>query len=298
MARQVIDTTTNNGSYIGDPAKTAFEKTNANFLELYNLSATFTVSSAPVFTGDIIQNKNTAAEVIQSAPNAVNRYRRFANISDSVDGGYRIDRWNGADYVEKLKIENTRVGITTDFDVRKNTPSASLTSPGGNMGWRGFANVSDTVDGGYSIQNIVSGAWTTKMSVNTAGTVTAVTFNPTSTADVKDYIVGYSGDACAEIDRLVVINYKYRPEYVESDKSFIGLLAENVKSVVPDAANDSETIVDGVDGEEVERFVPGNIDIMQILALSIRSHQQKNRRIKILEDQLASVLSRLESAGI
>lgn len=35
MARQIIDTTTNNGSYIGDPAKIAFEKVNANDLELY-----------------------------------------------------------------------------------------------------------------------------------------------------------------------------------------------------------------------------------------------------------------------
>lgn len=38
MARQIIDTTTNNGSYIGDPAKTAFEKTNANFGEIYPMA--------------------------------------------------------------------------------------------------------------------------------------------------------------------------------------------------------------------------------------------------------------------
>lgn len=38
MARQEIDTTTNNGTYIGDPAKIAFEKTNANFAELYPLA--------------------------------------------------------------------------------------------------------------------------------------------------------------------------------------------------------------------------------------------------------------------
>lgn len=35
MAKQTIDTTTNNGTHIGDPAKTAFEKVNANFNELY-----------------------------------------------------------------------------------------------------------------------------------------------------------------------------------------------------------------------------------------------------------------------
>lgn len=35
MAKQLVDTTTNNGTHIGDPAKTAFEKVNANFNELY-----------------------------------------------------------------------------------------------------------------------------------------------------------------------------------------------------------------------------------------------------------------------
>ena len=34
MAMQLIDTTTDNGAYRGDPAKTAFEKCNANFSEL------------------------------------------------------------------------------------------------------------------------------------------------------------------------------------------------------------------------------------------------------------------------
>ncbi|OEZ02326.1 MULTISPECIES: hypothetical protein [Stenotrophomonas] len=35
MSRQIIDTTTNNGTYTGDPAKTAFNKANDNFEELY-----------------------------------------------------------------------------------------------------------------------------------------------------------------------------------------------------------------------------------------------------------------------
>lgn len=39
MARQNIDTTTDHGSYKGDPAKVAFDKANANFIELYGRSA-------------------------------------------------------------------------------------------------------------------------------------------------------------------------------------------------------------------------------------------------------------------
>ena len=35
MAKQLVDTTTNNGTHIGDPAKTAFEKINSNMNELY-----------------------------------------------------------------------------------------------------------------------------------------------------------------------------------------------------------------------------------------------------------------------
>ncbi|CAO3300294.1 hypothetical protein [Stenotrophomonas maltophilia] len=38
MAQQVIDTTTDHGSYKGDPAKVAFEKANQNFAELYTMT--------------------------------------------------------------------------------------------------------------------------------------------------------------------------------------------------------------------------------------------------------------------
>lgn len=244
MARQIIDTTTNNGSYIGDPAKTAFEKTNANFLELYNLSVTFFPKTGGVLSGDLTIQKNVAVSSYLS-PNGQVGYRVLVNISDSVDGGYTIQRVSSAGTVwsDCFKINNDR-------------------------------------------------------SATFASTVTAVSFNPTSTADVKDNIVGYAGDACAEIDRLVVIKYKYRPEYLESDKTFIGLLQENVKSVCPEAANDSEIVVEEVDGEEVERFVPGNVDMMQLLALSIRSHQQKNKKIKYLESKISEMFERMELAGI
>lgn len=47
MAQKVIDTTTNNGSFIGDPAKTAFGKVNDNFAELYSANS----AARPVATG-------------------------------------------------------------------------------------------------------------------------------------------------------------------------------------------------------------------------------------------------------
>jgi len=317
MAKQTINLGVIPTGVGGDTPRSANTKINANFDEIYGWGngGALAPSYNPTFTGTITHSQNVSSEIIQSTPNAVVRYRRFSNISDAVDGGYRIDRWNGADWVEKLRVENTRVGTTTDFDVRKNTPSISMTSPSLVMGWSLFSNISDTVDGGFSIRNLNAGSWTTRMSINTAGVVSAVSFNPTSSADVKDYIEGYAGDACEELDRLVVISYRYRPEFGGPEGEIAGLLAENVHSVWPNATggnydetveepviNDDGTPKLDIDGKPitvaVTRHVPMNIDMMQTLARTVRAHQQKSRRIKQLEETVASLVERLDAAGI
>ncbi len=161
------------------------------------------------------------------------------------------------------------------------------------------------------------------MSVNTAGTVTAVTFNPTSTADVKDFIEGYSGDACAELDRLAVITYRYREGFGGPTGVVAGLLAENVHDIWPDAVGgDYDEIVEEPvvlpDGSQqldeegapvtvpVKRHVPMNIDMMQVLARTVRAHQQKSRKLRQhahrieavtgLADVLAERVDALEAA--
>ena len=53
MARQVIDTTTNNGTYIGDPAKTAFEKVNGMTGELYPLAYSALQKEGGTMTGQL-----------------------------------------------------------------------------------------------------------------------------------------------------------------------------------------------------------------------------------------------------
>lgn len=57
MSRQIIDTTTDHGTYRGDPGKTAWGKANVNFEELYKLFQTaanklgyFDASGNPAFT--------------------------------------------------------------------------------------------------------------------------------------------------------------------------------------------------------------------------------------------------------
>lgn len=154
------------------------------------------------------------------------------------------------------------------------------------------------------------------MSMNGSGDVTAKSFNPTSSADVKDYLEGYAGDADAELDRLVVISYKYRPEFAEDPRTLVGLLAENLQAVKPEAVGggfDRVTEVPVLDEagepvmengvpktERVVEHVPLNVDMMQVLALNTRAHQQKNRRIHALEfalETLALRVAALEAAS-
>lgn len=261
MARQVIDLTTPqpNGR-MGEPTKSAWEKVNDMTAELYPLTEGALQKTGGNVTGTIESSARILAAG-SGAPNVGSGAAGYGvhSVGTSYGGGYR------------------------------NADTSA------NLSWGWWIESTGCV---FGQGTFTSNVHVMKMMIGNSGQVSAVSFNPTSTADVKDYIEGYVGDACEAIDKLVVISYKYRPEYIESDKTFIGLLEENVKSVVPDAANDSSIVVDDVEGEEVERLLPGNIDMMQILALSIRSHQQKNQKIKELEYKLANINDRMDAAGI
>lgn len=59
MAKEIIDigTTPNDGT--GDPLRTAFDKTNSNFTELYNSVSAFQADSTATSVGVLVQNFNT-----------------------------------------------------------------------------------------------------------------------------------------------------------------------------------------------------------------------------------------------
>jgi len=78
MTRQIIDTTTNNGAYIGDPAVVAFEKVNENFAELYDLQGQLATRSG--------KNK-----LINGTMNVWQRQISFALPASA--GIYTADRW-------------------------------------------------------------------------------------------------------------------------------------------------------------------------------------------------------------
>lgn len=244
MARQHIDTTPPSG----DPAPTAFNKVNANFIELYNLSLTFLPLSGGSISGALYVGGNFTLGGLLNVTNAS---------------------------VARLQATTASINIALSAVTAANEGT--------------LATLTNHPIGVY-LNSVRRGGW------DTAGNFTATSLNPVSTSDVKDHLEGYTEDACELLDRLVVITYEYRKDFIDSDKVFVGLLQENVKSVIPGAATNSELVAEtDEDGNETERLVPGNIDITQILAVSVRSHQQKSRRIKNLEAALAEVLGRLSA---
>ncbi len=263
MARQVIDTTTNNGTYIGEPAKTAFEKTNSNFAEIYSWAGSGPL--AKLNGGNTFTGNQTISSGSLTAQNSIT----------SNSGGIS-SLGNGSGFVMNDRLDYAQT-------------------------WAMYVN--------NTICNIWNNTNGPAMQIARNGAVTALSFTPTSSADVKDFIEGYSGDACSQLDRLAVCTYKYKESYTSSDKTYIGIIAENFADIIPDGVSEethTETleVVVGHDEsgkpivESKEFLIPMGYDITQLLALNTRSHQQKNRKIKKLEESLAAVLARLDAAGI
>ncbi|MBO9859379.1 alanine-zipper protein [Xanthomonas sp. A1809] len=262
MARQVIDLDTpQSDGGRGDPPRTAFEKVNGNFAELYTgVDAAKTAAAEAKTSADAAKSTasaaQTAAASAQSKADAA-----LPRTGGTVNGEIRFSGTGG-----RIRIDDQSNNSLTWYNWVNN----------GSYFW---------VYQGSSVP----------ASISSAGVVTATSFNPTSSADVKDYIEGYAGDASAELDRLVVISYRLKPEYAAIDKQFVGLLAENVHDVKPDVT-DGETVVElvGEDGAPAEAVTtPMNYDLAQIVALTVRAHQQKSRRISQLEQRLDELLAQV-----
>lgn len=75
MAQKVIDTTTNNGSYIGDPAKTAFGKINDNFTEIFSNGY-----RRDNIVGAVSRSGSTpTGAIIERGSNSSGNYTRYAD---------------------------------------------------------------------------------------------------------------------------------------------------------------------------------------------------------------------------
>lgn len=323
MALQPIDITTPqpNGK-LGDPARVMSEKINANdaYLEGLANEAKDAAASSVKKTGDTMTGLlriNNALAVQAGANHSL--LRAISNgagttVFQSVTANEQAFaplglHGSSVELTGPTLVTNGRLTATQDIMITGTGAAYWFydRTVGRDWAWYAADAVCRLASGARG------GATADLMSINAAGAVSATSFNPTSSADVKDYLEGYDGDADDELDRLVVIRYKYRPEFVDSNKTFIGLLAENVHDVLPDATGGGEEYDvavaggSGTDGEDVEgddpqpetRIVtarqPMNIDMMQILALSVRGHQQKNRRIRALEAAMETLTSRVQA---
>lgn len=344
MARQIIDTTTNNGSYIGDPAKTAFEKTNANFAEVYGWAGTGSLAKlvgGNSFTGDQSFNQGSTRFIPGPSGTSDTIFVRSEGAT-----GVTIDATNNANSsYAALKLRGASVNIDGLLYASDNiicraavfsSQVFSATADNVMLATQGAATV-------YLRPNGI-GSSSGQATLTAAGTFAAPTITQTSSADVKDNLEGFSGSASDLIDRLVVITHTYRPEFIDDGgETHISLLAENVRDVIPSATTGDHTVIEteqydedvvktltrivdlldsdgnpviGIDGEvvtthisyevtevetksrQIERHVPLGVKVMELLSVSLRAHQEKNKRIAALESAVSSLAARIDAAGI
>lgn len=350
MARQVIDTT----PPIGTPAPTAFGMINAMTGELYPLATGALQKTGGRVSGELLVGGAGGWRMVADGADVYMDARANVVSSTLPDGNalYRgaSHRWtNSSGNIVATMVGtgalNLGAGLTASGEVRSLGTSAGY----------GLDDRTDTTKRwSWYASGGICRLWAVNAGdrfwVNEAGQAFATGFNPTSSADVKDYIEGYSGDADAELDRLVVIEYNYRPGYSDSSKRVVGLLAENVADVHPSASGEERMVQTQIEVEReveveypvqtdrlvevrtpVEDFDPDNpqydihteiqqvtvfvkrwekqmvsemvetkqhrtVDIMQILALNTRAHQQKSKRIRDLEAALADAVAGLAGA--
>ncbi len=119
MARQPIDTLTNNGAYIGDPAKTAFEKVNAMTAELYNPDGPVLHRTGGTVNGRVTVNGADGAFFINDRQQ--NRY--YALYSSQ--GSFKIATGQAAPVLPGPDLLSVDAGGTVTFFGRVTRPGVA-----------------------------------------------------------------------------------------------------------------------------------------------------------------------------
>lgn len=320
MSLQPIDTSTDHGTYKGDPAKTAFDKVNANeqfLLGVANAAQATASAALPRAGGQLTGDTVLVGGTLRIAPNAAGD-QMFLRSEGAT--GVTIDAVNNANSTyAALSIRGSVINLNAPVAV-----SSTLSVPQNFKSVNVNVVLATGVAGTVFLRPNGTDSGVGQLTLGSTGVCSAPSFNPTSSADVKDYIEGFAGDADALLNRLVVITHKYRPEFMESERTYVSLLAENVHSVLPEATDGDYEVVEqepfdqpvtvtlqvpNEDGEgthdvqmdaietawrEVTRHVPMNVNLMPILALCVRGHQTKDRRIRELEMAVASLQAMIQ----
>jgi hypothetical protein len=101
MAKQIINIGTSPNDGTGDPLRTAFQKTNENFDELYEVSANSLTEIPTIFSHIEVTERHDATGIITTFTRPPNE-----NISDNIDDGLSLARSNNGQGLYNSAVEN------------------------------------------------------------------------------------------------------------------------------------------------------------------------------------------------
>lgn len=284
----MIDTTTNNGSYTGDPAKTAFGKVNDNFTECYtNISSAASAASAAqstanaampktggTFTGGITTTQEVHANHISigqdSSHGAGNKYFRGYTLADKTNaqvqvlfsGGSTTGNDGNVDvYCNVFGLRGTGIIEAKGYRIRAGINASSYGTNQYNWYWTGSQLHAwvDTTDLGY------------------------LSFN-SSDKRIKqdiDYVSDFDGDLAIVLN-LKPVEFRYKEGTLWDDgKRHRSLIAD-------DAYGTDSMLVGGTPGQTNDdgSIMPMGLDANALFSRLIGSVHALNARIAALESAL------------
>jgi len=200
-----------------------------------------------------------------------------AGIDNSDSDKFKIsNNWNDLTSRTRMVISETNLttgaGGHTSFLIN-NFTEADVARP---VGWGGGISTLDvyatgTVGAGPAGGAAIPGTTNTspRAYLNSAGIVAGVSFNSTSSIRFKKNVEPLS-DALSSLQKLRGVTYNW----IETGKSDIGLIAEEVNEVFPEVVKKDET------------DVPEGIDYGKLVAVLIESVKELTEKVKILEGKV------------
>lgn len=295
MTRQIIDTTTDHGTYRGDPGKTAFEKANANFEELYGTRAVTLGGTGADNARDARTNLGLATAALDAVPvakggtGAVDAAGARANFGLGPTAApffAGIEILSGTPFID-FHYANSPADFTGRF-VQDNANRMIFTAAADGVGR--FA-----VNGGYTCRTGVSGSygsscfnfnWTGSLQAWVDGTNVGNVQLSSSDYRIKKNIKTLTDDFVARIQKYRVVTYQYRQQGAWRGNVDVvqGLIAHEAAEANPLAATGTKDEVD-----EDGNMVIQNLNTFAIITDLIGAVQQQSVQISQLQAELAAL---------
>lgn len=169
----------------------------------------------------------------------------------------------------------------TNHVIQKNIPEIQFYSPAGSVGYKVFANISDSVADGIHFFNIGANLTLAKIKNGSAEFVGSVIaaggFDFGSSRKLKD-IDGPVTYGLAAVERMELAAGRYKPEYNGDGRRRLFFVAEQLAQLVPEAVD-----MDGVefDGERVP-----SVKLDQLLPVLARAIQELAGQVRELRERV------------